>query len=195
MAAQKDTIELESTAKYWWVMMIQGVVVTFIGWFLLRSPLLTVLQLAVVFGFYLLIAGIVDVVASLFEIGHKGSRWGLRLFSGLVSIIVGLFALNNPIFTGIFTPVFIMYFVAFGFVINGIVYMTVGNQDRASGKRDWSWGSFFLGLLYLALGFMLLSSPTLVSTATVVWMGGILGVIGGIMMIIMSLQVRNLAQK
>ncbi|MFC1649712.1 HdeD family acid-resistance protein [Patescibacteria group bacterium] len=192
MASDEQMQELEATAKYWWVLLLQGAVIAFIGWFLLRSPAITVIQLAVVLGLYLLISGIVDVTASLFEIGHKGSRWGLKLFGGLVNVIIGLFVLNNPIFTGLFTPVFIMYFVAFGFIINGIIHMTVGNQDRAEGQHEWSWGSFFLGLLYLIFGFMLLSSPTLVSTATVVWVGGLLGLIGGIGMIILSFQVKGL---
>lgn len=192
--AETTDAELQAQAEHWWVLLLQGLVFAIIGWLLLRQPAITVIQLAVILGLYLLIAGIVDVVASLFEIGHKGSRWGLKLFGGLVGIIVGLFVLNNPILTGIFTPVFIMYFVAFGFIINGIIHMTVGNQDRASGYHKWSWGSFFLGLLYLIFGFLLLSAPTIVSTATVIWVGGLLAIIGGIAMMILSFQVRSLAK-
>ena len=185
----------KDTAKYWWVFLLQGVIITIIGWMLLQSPLITVIQLVVILGLYLLISGIVDVVASLFEIGKESSRWGLRLLGGLVGIIVGLFVLNNPLMTGIFTPVFLMYFVAFSFIINGIIHMTVGNQDRQAGRHEWSWGSFFLGLFYLIFGFLLLSAPTVAATATLVLLAGFLAIVGGIGMIILSFQVRSLGKK
>ena len=110
MAKTEEITELQAQAAHWWVLLLQGGVFAIIGWMLLKQPAITVIQLAVILGLYMLIAGIVDVVASLFEIGHHGSRWGLKLFGGLVGIIVGLFVLNNPILTGIFTPLFIMYF-------------------------------------------------------------------------------------
>ena len=100
--------------------------------------------------------------------------------------------LNNPVLTGVFTPVFLMYFIAFAFIINGIIHMTIGNDARAEGHHEWSWGSFFVGLFYLIFGFLLLSSPVIVSTATLILVAGILAIIGGIGMVILSFQIRSL---
>lgn len=196
MARNQDVpADLKAQAQYWWVMLLEGLVAILVGWALLKNPLATTISLVVVLGLYWLIAGIVNLVASLFEIGHEGSRWGLKLLGGLIGIIAGLIVLNNPVLTGIFTPVFLMYFVAFAFIINGIIHMTIGNQIRSEGHYDWSWGSFFLGLFYLIFGFVLLAAPTIVSTASLILVAGILAIIGGIGMIILSFQIRSLAKK
>ena len=186
--------DLKAQARYWWVMLLEGFVVIIIGWLLLKNPLATTISLLVILGLYWLIAGMVNIIGSLFEIGHKGSRWGLKLFGGLIGIIAGLFVLNHPILTGVFTPVFLMYFVAFTFIINGIIHMIIGNDTRKDGHHEWSWGSFFFGLFYLIFGFLLLSSPVIVSTATLILVAGILAIIGGVGMVILSFQVKSLAK-
>jgi len=192
---QTQDVKLQKLERNWWLFLLQGIFLIFIGWFLLKSPAITVIQLVLVLGLYLLISGIFDTIGSLFEIGKKDSRWGWRFFGGIVNIMIGLFALNNPIFTGLFTPVVILYFIAAGFVVNGIVNMVVGNEDRVSGERQWSWGSFFVGILYLLLGFMLFGTPTLIAAKTVVWLGGLLGIMGGIGMIIFSFQAKALSKQ
>lgn len=194
MAEQRET-NIRELVRHWWLFLLQGILTIFIGWFLLKSPAITVIQLAIVLGIYLLISGIFDTIGSLFEIGKKDSHWGWRMFGGLLNIMIGLFAINNPVFTGVFTPVVILYFVAAGFVVNGIVHMVIGNEDRQTGMRHWSWGSFFVGVLYLLLGFMLFSTPTLVAAKTVVWVGGLFSIMGGIGMIIFAFQVKGLDKK
>lgn len=198
-AAKQEQIpqELHQMADHWWVMLIQGISTVMIGWFLLKNPLATTLTIVVLLGLYWLIAGIVEVVASLFDIGNKGSKWGLQMVGGMVGIIVGIFVLNNPILTGIVTPIFLMYMVAFSFIINGVIHMAVGNQVRKqdnSGKFEWSWGSFFLGALYLLFGLSLLASPTLIAVATLVTLLAILSLVGGILMIVLSFNIRSLKE-
>lgn len=87
-----------------------------------------------------------------------------------------------------------MYMVAFSFVINGIINMAVGQSEGTGGKYQWSWGNFFLGILYLMLGLGLLGMPTIVATATVVFSFGLLAIGAGIAMIIMSFMVKSGSQ-
>ena len=176
-------------SRYWWVMLIQGAIMLFVGWLLLKQPMTTVLNLVVLLGLYWLIAGIMDVITSVLLIKSHES-WGWKLFGGVIGIIAGLLVLNNPIFAGVLTPVIMMYIIAFIFIINGIVSMIVGNHT-AGGERKWSWGSFFLGIIYLLFGFMLLSSPQIVSVATLVLTTGVLGIVGGIGLMIFSFYVRG----
>ncbi len=187
--------ELHEMADHWWVMLVQGIAIIIIGWLLLKNPASTTINLVIFLGLYWLIAGIVQVVASLFEVGKQGSKWGLQLMGGLVGIIVGIFVLNNPLLTGIVTPVFLMYMVAFSFIINGVVHVAVGNnirQQDSSNKYEWSWGSFFLGALYLLFGFALLSSPALIAVGTLITLLAILSIVGGILMIVFSFNLKSL---
>ena len=66
--------QLDDRVKYWWVVLVQGIAIILIGWLLLRNPAITTITLVTLMGLYLLIAGIVDVVASLFEITKEGSK-------------------------------------------------------------------------------------------------------------------------
>lgn len=191
--SKQEDVALQS--NMWWLLLIQGIAAVIIGWLLLVSPVRTVLSLVYFLGFYWLITGMVEVVMSFFSIGKEGSKWGWTLFGGIIGIIAGLFVLNNPIFAGIFTPVMLMYIVAFTFVINGVVKMVVGKQEREEGKFDWSWGSFFLGLFYLIFGIMLISSPVLLSTASLLFAGAFLAIIGGISAIVMSFKVKGADKK
>ena len=59
------------------------------------------------------------------------------------------------------------YYLAFALVINGVVAMVAGREDTV-GNRKWTWGSFFLGGLYLLLGLGLLGADTFASVAVLV---------------------------
>lgn len=191
--SKHEDVTLQS--NMWWLLLLEGVIAVMIGWLLLVSPVKTVISLVYFLGFYWLITGIVEVITSFFSIGKEGSKWGWTLFGGIIGIIAGLFVLNNPVFAGIFTPVMLMYIVAFTFVINGIVKMVVGKQEREEGKFDWSWGSFFLGLFYLVFGILLISSPVLFSTASLIFAGALLSITGGISAIVVSFKVKGASKE
>lgn len=202
MAARKskklNPAEIQAVSSYWWILLLEGIIAIVIGWLLLKNPVSTTISLVVVLGLYWLITGVVEVISSLFEIGSKGSYWGLKLTGGLIGVITGLFVINHPILTGVFTPIFLMYTVAFVFVINGIIHMAVGNNTRQNDQTsnyEWTWGSFFIGFLYLLIGMMLLSSPTLVATATMITIAAILTLIGGIAMIVLSFNFKSLGER
>lgn len=194
---QTDTTQqnVAESANLWWLLLLQGIAAVIIGWLLLVNPVATTLSLVVFLGLYWLIAGVMDVIFSFFDIGHKGSKWGWKFLGGLIGIIAGLFVLNNPIMAGILTPVMLMYIVAFTFVFNGIVKMVVGKQEREDGHYDWSWGSFFLGMFYLIFGIVLITGPVLVSTVSLILAVALLAIIGGIGAIIMSFKVKGASKE
>ena len=158
---------------------------------LLANPVPTVISLVVFLGLFWLISGIIEVIFSLFLIGEKGSKWGLKLVAGIIGILAGIFVLNHPLYAGIITPVILMYFIAFTFIFHGIVYMVAGSEDREKGEYEWSWGSLFLGIFYLIFGFVLLIAPVLVSTSAVVIASAILAIVGGIGLIIFAFKVKS----
>lgn len=188
---KNESEEQAVASTYWLSFLLQGIAAVIIGWLLLVNPVQSTLTLVVFLGLYWLITGIVEVVFSLFAIGEKGSKWGWKLLGGLIGIIAGLFVINNPIIAGVVTPVMLMYIIAFAFVINGIIYMAIGTDKSASGQHQWSWGSFFMGLLYLVLGVVLLTSPTLMSVASVMFAVAVLAIIGGIASIVIAFKVRK----
>ena len=192
--SEKTTVQ--HTTQSWWMYLVLGIVAVFIGWFLLVSTSRTVPVLIVLLGLYWLISGIVEVVVALFSINDEGSQWGWTLFGGILGIVAGLIVLNNPIFVSIITPIMFMYILAFVFIINGVIRMIAGKkrpEPTASGdKYIWSWGGFFLGLVYLLFGIVLLASPTLLSVASVLFAAALLMIVSGISLVIFSFSIKKL---
>lgn len=183
--------ETTTVSQYWWLFLVQGIASIIIGWYLLSNPAITVFYLVLFLGLYWLTIGIVDVIFSILDAVKGGKSWGWKLVGGIIGVLAGLFILNQPLFAAIITPVMFMYIIAFTFIINGIVTMAVGSKGSEDGKKEWSWANFFLGLFYFFFGFILLTSPTLVSVASLVFAAGIMGLAGGVMFIILGFRVKS----
>lgn len=189
MASSQNDELLKEAASYWWLLLLQGIAAVLIGWLLLSRPGSTTLVLVQFLGLYWLVAGVVDIVVAIADKDEE--HRGLKLLGGLIGIIAGLVVLNNPIFTGILTPTILLWFIAFAFLINGIIKIFLGNKDAETGAQERSWGSFFAGLFYVIFGILLLGMPMMASAATVVFAAGILGIVGGIGMVIFSFRLKG----
>lgn len=188
MAGNADELIAEA-ARYWWLMLLQGIAAVLIGWWLLTRPVGTTLVLVQFLGLYWLVAGIVDIIRAIVDKQEDHRAW--TLFGGIVGVIAGLFVLNNPIFAGILTPQIFLWMIAFAFIINGVVKIFLGNKEAETMGYERSWGSFFAGMFYAIFGLVLLAMPVAASLATTVLTAGILGVVGGIGMIILSFRLRS----
>lgn len=187
--------EKQQMTPSWWMYLVLGIVAIFIGWFLLVSPVKTVPTLIVLLGLYWLVSGIVEVFVALFNVTKDGSQWGWTLFGGILGIVAGLIVLNNPLFVSVITPLMFMYLLAFVFIINGVIRMVAGKKREEPVNNDkylWSWGGFFLGLVYLLFGIVLLASPTLLSVASVLFAAALLMIVSGVSLVIFSFSVKKL---
>lgn len=185
---------MEKTLQVWWAYLVEGILLVLLGWVLLAKPVSTILALVLFFGFYVLIAGIVQIVMSFFGIGKEGSEWGWELVGGIFMLIAGLIVLNNTLFASVLTAVSYAYIVAFALVINGIVKMVAGKRvaDNSKGKNfAWTWGAFFLGLLYLLFGLFLLAGPTAYTVSKVVVASGWFAIVIGAVSAVMAFVVRG----
>jgi uncharacterized membrane protein HdeD (DUF308 family) len=182
--------QLTDLTEHWWLVLLEGLAFVLIGWWILTRPISTTLILVQVLGLYWLIVGIIDIVVSLFDKNTEARGW--KLFGGIIGIIAGLFVLNNPIFTGVLTPNIMLWIIAFAFLINGVIKVFLGNkQVQDLGGFKWSWGQFFIGILYVLFGIALLAMSPAASFATMVLTTGILAIIGGIGLVIFSFTLKG----
>ncbi len=176
--------KVESGNPYWWLGIIQGVLLIFIGWYLLTTPALTTLALVTLLGLYWLIAGSVDVILAIFnKTGEKSRGW--ELASGVIGIIAGLVIINNPVVSTVFTVTFLVYFVAFAFIFSGFTHIFLGKDHK------WTWGGLILGIFYVILGLMLLGGPMIADAAALIWVLAFVAMIGGISAIIASFALKD----
>lgn len=89
LTSQRET----GPALDWWLFAVVGVLSVVAGGILVAKPSHSLATLAVVFGIFLLIDGIVELVASF---GHDEGNRALAAIVGLLAIVVGILLIRHP---------------------------------------------------------------------------------------------------
>jgi uncharacterized membrane protein HdeD (DUF308 family) len=173
---------LEGFAKNWWHLLVRGILAILFGVMAFVMPGLTLLTLALLYGVYALVDGL---MAMWFGVGARA--WGMVLF-GLLGIAAGLFTLYVP---GV-TAVALLYLIGAWAIVRGIFEIISAVQLRHEITNEWSLG--FAGLLSIALGLLFIARPGSGALA-VVWLIGGYAVIAGVLLIKLALRVRGLPER
>ena len=80
-------------AKEWWMFAVLGVASLVCGVLAIVYPDITLLAVGIIFGFYLLLAGVFELVEAI--VGDSASR-ALSAIVGVVALIAGLICLRRP---------------------------------------------------------------------------------------------------
>jgi len=182
---------LRAAADGWWLILLWGILTLMIGLFLITNPATTAVALFTLLGAYFVVAGIVDVVAS---IAQRGAGWGWKLALGALYIVAGFAVLGSPILSTIFGVSVLYYFIAFAAIFGGIVNIV---QALLKIGKVGFWpilGTLLLGILQLVIGLFLLENP-LTGKLTLVPVMGFFAIAGGIILIIESLMVHRMGKK
>ncbi|MCP4360272.1 MAG: hypothetical protein GY796_19875 [Chloroflexi bacterium] len=178
----------EAAGQTWWIFLLQGIATLIIGFLLLASTARTLVVLIGIMGIYWIITGIFNIVAAL--AGHVTEHKWLVVISGVISIIAGIVVLDHMIWSAVIVPTLAVIIMGIAALINGIVTIIAG---RSKGDhRERSWAGFFLGLLYILFGILLLANP-LLGAVSLVLVIAIWGIVGGIVLIVLAFRVKKLA--
>ncbi|HRQ41934.1 MAG TPA: DUF308 domain-containing protein [Chloroflexota bacterium] len=178
----------QAAASTWWVYLLQGVAALLIGILLLTATQKTVTVLIALLGIYWMVSGVFNIVAAL--AGHVEEHKWWVIVAGVISIIAGLAVLRNMAWSTVVVPSLAVILLGIAALINGIVTIFAGR--RQNGQRDRSWAGFFLGILYVIFGFLVLGN-LLASAVALILAIAIWGIIGGIVLIVLAFRVKKLA--
>lgn len=110
------------------------------------------------------------------------TRWGWKLFSGILGILAGILIVQNPLWSTLLVPeTLVIVFGIFGIII-GVINIIQAFQGGG-------WGIGLLGGLSILLGILLLSN-LLVSTLVLPWVIAGFALVGGISAIIAAFRIR-----
>lgn len=136
-----------------------AVVTGIFGAIMLIWPGATVRVVAVLFGLWMLISGVVLLVQALAVRGNFFLR-ALLAVGGVISLIIGGVCIVN----GDASVKILVLFVVIGWIINGITNLVVGIRNRYSPAR----GSYlFFGALQLVLAALVIAWPNATVTVLV----------------------------
>jgi uncharacterized membrane protein HdeD (DUF308 family) len=172
--------------RAWQAMLVIGVVSVVVGVMVLVWPGPTIVVLAVLFGIYLLVSGVFQLVAAFG--GHVSGGWrAMLLVSAVLSFILGFFALRH-----LGDAVLLMaLWIGIGWMFRGVAVL-VAAADAPSGTSGRGWNVFF-GIVLLIGGAMLIvwpfNSVTVLTLVAGWWL-----IFMGIVEVVSAIQVRGRAK-
>jgi len=143
---------IETVARHWWMLLVRGIVAIILGVLAVSLPGVTALALALLFGAYALVDGIVAIAHAL-RMARTGERWGWLLAEGVLGVLFGIAALAFP---GI-TLLLLVYIVAGWAIVTGVTAITTAWRVRATITGEWLW--MLVGVLSVVFGIAVACEP------------------------------------
>jgi uncharacterized membrane protein HdeD (DUF308 family) len=167
-------------ASHWWIVLLQGIAAIVVGILLFTDPASTLVTLTLFLGVYWFISGIFDLVLMFGDAGN----WGWHLIGGILGVLCGLAIVRNPLWAAVLVPSTLVWLL-------GIAGIVIGVISLVQAFRGGGWGPGILGVLSIILGLVLLFGNTFIAAAVLVWTIAGIAVVGGIVAVILSFQIKG----
>jgi uncharacterized membrane protein HdeD (DUF308 family) len=177
---------LAGIGRHWGWVLFFGIVTVLAGLFALVWPGRTLQVITVLFGIQLVVAGIFRFVAALAVDEASGGTRVLLALLGVLSFIVGLYALRNVLVTIAALALLLGIF----WIVNGAIETFTALSDRGMQGRGWT---IFMGLLSIVAGVVVLVYPG-ISLATLAIVLGFWLIVLGAMEIVAAFRIRSVGQ-
>ncbi|MEW2314042.1 HdeD family acid-resistance protein [Streptomyces bauhiniae] len=169
----------------WQVVLLTGIASLILGILVLIWPGATLVAVGVLFGLYLLVSGVFQLVSA-FGTHKKTSLRVLAFLSGGLSILLGLLCFRGPMQS----ILLLALWIGIGWLIRGVTQTMAAVSDKGMPARGWH---IFLGIVTFIAGIVLIDSP-FESVAVLTLVGGWWLIVVGIVEIITSFRIKGRAK-
>jgi uncharacterized membrane protein HdeD (DUF308 family) len=175
--------ELHRLARYaWQAVLATGIVAIVLGALVLMWPGISIIVAGVLFGLYLVVGGVMQLVAAFGTHGTTALRV-LAFVSGALSILLGLLCFRSA-----FDSILLLaLWIGIGWLFRGIIQIVSAISDANLPARGWQG---FYGAISLLAGIALIDSP-LSSVALLTILGGAWLIALGVVEVITAFRVRT----
>ncbi|MDO0913639.1 HdeD family acid-resistance protein [Streptomyces sp. DT2A-34] len=170
----------------WQIVLLTGVASLALGILVLVWPGAPLFVSGVLFGLYLLISGVFQLVSA-FGTHRTTSLRVLAFISGSLSVLLGLFCFRRPMQS----VLLLALWIGIGWLIRGITQTLAAASDKSMPARGWQ---IFLGGITFVGGIVLIDSP-IESVTVLMLLAGWWLVAVGIVEIITGLRMRTRARQ
>jgi uncharacterized membrane protein HdeD (DUF308 family) len=178
-----DEDVLSAVGKSWWVVLVLGIISILAGGIFLVWPGKTIVVVAVFFGVWLIVTGIIQLVQGFNNELDTGSRV-LAVIVGIISILLGILCFRGGIANGVYI---LSLFIGFSFLFRGIWQLITGIQAKGMSGRGLI---IFAGILGIIAGIIVLTVP-LGSLVTLALIAGIWLIILGFIEVFWSFKIKS----
>jgi uncharacterized membrane protein HdeD (DUF308 family) len=184
---QRDVAEvIAGVGRHWGWVLTFGVLTVLAGLLVLAWPGRTVVAVAVLFGLQLVVAALFRFVAAFASEDESGATRVLLALLGVLSFIVGLYALRHVLVTVAALALLLGIF----WVVNGTIEVFTALSHRAMAGRGWT---VLTGLLSVLAGVVVLVYPG-ISLVTLAVVLGVWLLVYGVMEIVLAFQLRSVGR-
>ncbi len=180
---EADEDVLSAVGKSWWVVLVLGIISIVAGGIFLVWPGKTIVVVAVFFGVWLIVTGIIQLVQGFNNELDTGSRV-LAVIVGIISILLGILCFRGGIANGVYI---LSLFIGFSFLFRGIWQLITGIQAKGMSGRGLL---IFAGILGIIAGIIVLTVP-LGSLVTLALIAGIWLIILGFIEVFWSFKIKS----
>ena len=172
----------------WSSTLLTGLLSVILGVLVLVWPGKSILVAAVLFGVYLLVSGIAQVIFA-FALHVRASARVLLFISGAASLVLAILAFRH--FGQGFAVLLLAIWIAVGFIFRGVATTISAISEPGVPGRGWN---IFFGVICLIAGIVVLAYP-FDSIVTLALVAGIWLIIVGIMEIISGFGMRRTGKR
>jgi uncharacterized membrane protein HdeD (DUF308 family) len=161
-------------ARNWWVIALRGALAILFGIIALFLPEATMLALVLLFAAYMLVDGVLAIVAGV-RAARRHDRWGWLILEGAIDLIAGGIAVVWPLVTIV---AFVWLLAAWAIVSGVILFAASFRLNLAHGK----WLMTLGGAVSVAWGVLLILWPLTGALVLTWWMAGYALFFGGVLL-------------
>jgi uncharacterized membrane protein HdeD (DUF308 family) len=169
-------------ARNWWAIALRGGFAILFGLIALFVPGATILSLVLFFSAYMLVDGVLGIVAAVRAAG-RNQRWGLLVLEGILNIATGVIAFLWP---GLTAVVFVLMLAAWS-LLTGVLMVVAAFRLNPAFGRGWL---IFSGIVSVLFGIALVIAPV-VGLVVLTWWLGAYAVAFGITLLVLAFKLRG----
>ncbi|SFM34900.1 HdeD family acid-resistance protein [Nocardia asteroides] len=168
--------------KTWQTILVTGLLAVVLGIIVLVWPGPSLLVAGILFGIYMVVSGIFQLVAAFTHLPSTSFRV-LSFISGLLSLVIGIFCFRDDL-----TSILLLaLWIGISWLFRGITVLFAAASEPGTPGRGWQ---IFYGIISAVAGVVLIVWP-ISSISTLVLVVGIFLIVIGIMEIITAFGVRK----
>lgn len=170
------------STQLWGLAVTEGVLAILAGVALLFWPSATAVLLVSLFGLFVLVWGIVELVKSLLSLGNR-QGWWVGLILSVLLIALGVYLLRN---VGVALSAFILL-IGFTFIVRGLFDILTGFFGRHESVVQNRGLHVVLGVIGLVAGVVTLVQPV-ASGLAFIWVAGVYALVYGVFTIALAMK-------
>jgi uncharacterized membrane protein HdeD (DUF308 family) len=161
-------------ARNWWVIALRGALAILFGVIALFLPEATMLALVLLFAAYMLVDGVLAIVAGV-RAARRHDRWGWLILEGAIDLIAGGIAVVWPLVTIV---AFVWLLAAWAIVSGVILFAASFRLNLAHGR----WLMTLGGAISVVWGVLLIIWPLTGALVLTWWIAGYALFFGGVLL-------------